>query len=159
MLSPRRFLFQSLIFLGCKPVSPASSENLSQEKIISFEREGFASHEDQTEYTECKKLGFIFNRLETPYQGKCTQIPVAKSYQCTPIKIHDKFSSIGVDVPLISINGEHKLADFPDYDIDQCGEIGMDPIIILIRKFIDDGTDSTIEVKHLCRKGSPLCFN
>lgn len=147
-----------LIHLSCKQVSPITESSLDSNSLPPFEKGGFASDSDHLDYFQCQDAGYIFNRLESPAKGRCTKIPVAQSYQCNAESIHHKFKSVGVDLPLIFINESYKLEEFADFDIDQCGEVNGFPIVILIRKEIEESSDLSFEVKSLCKKDSPACL-
>jgi hypothetical protein len=142
----------------CKQVQPQSLSNLNSAQLPLYEQEGFSSDSDHFDYIKCKNSGFIFNRLQSPTKGECTKIPLAKSYQCNVQSIHEKFMSIGITIPVTSINNNFKFEEFPDFDIDQCGEVEDFPLVILIRKDIEDSTDLSFEVKNLCKADSPACL-
>lgn len=97
---------------------------------------------------ECKADGKLYDRL----LKACSTAEVATSYACTKDGIISKFKSVSVDVTATIAQYEAK-----GYTIDQCGELGADPLVLFVRQDTSNPSEARIGAAKLCRKGSPIC--
>lgn len=160
--------------IGCKPVKPSvvgevSSTNQSGDSIDAsvlgqsswYLNQGFASFEDFALFEQCQISQKFYDRASTPNSGRCTEVSLARSYDCTHDGIKEKFKSIGVDLQLEEYGSPVQtfFKGFLGFEIDQCGEFDNEPIISLLRYDRSDVAVDSVEVRFLCKTASKACLS
>jgi hypothetical protein len=97
---------------------------------------------------ECHDAGKVYDRGK----DKC-HISTLVTSSCTIDGITKSFKAVGVTLP---VSGS-SITGFEGYEIDQCGEYNGDPIAFFYKKVDDVADEVTLQIKLLCKKGSPSC--
>lgn len=95
----------------------------------------------------CRTQGKVYERSK----DACHRASIATTFQCTQQGIVDKFKSIGINVAP-DVTGLLQSG----FVIDQCGEVGADPVVLFYKK-VEGQEELKLQIKRLCKKGSNLC--
>ncbi len=96
---------------------------------------------------ECKAKDLVYDRGA----DKCHVSKIATSFDCSKTAILDKFKAMNVN-----ITTQYEALEADGYVIDQCGEVGSEPVVFFYKK-IDGTNELQLKFKKFCKKGSPAC--
>jgi hypothetical protein len=158
------FMVGLVEFSGCKPARVSSISGAKVEpdiEVALYLNQGFASSEDYQRFVECQELLRLYDRTSGPHEGRCTEIGLATTYECTFKGIKEKFQSKGVLLEIEQYGDpvQTYFKGFLGFEIDQCGEVGDEPVVALLRFDGSSAAIDTIEARFLCKTGSKACLS
>ncbi len=151
-------------FAGCKPASVNTVLNARDDgdpEEVLFLNQGFASTDDYHSFVECAERQKLYDRTSGPHRGHCTEVSLATTYKCTFKGIKEKFQSLGVQLEIEHYGDpvQTYFKGFLGFEIDQCGEVGNEPVVALLRFDGSNATIDTIEARFLCKTDSKACLS